>query len=139
SGGRALKFYASLRLDIRRIASIKDGAEQVGNRTRVKVVKNKCAPPFRQAEFDIMFNQGISRTGILVDLGEEHGIVQRAGAWYSYGDDVRLGQGRENAKIFLSENPDIAEEVESRLRETLGMILKEEEVLDEQVQDAGAA
>jgi recombination protein RecA len=122
SGGRALKFYASLRLDIRRIASIKDGNEQVGNRTRVKVVKNKCAPPFRQAEFDIMFNEGISRNGILVDLGEEHDIVKRSGAWYSYGDDVRLGQGRENAKLFLSENPDIAEELETRLRVALGMV-----------------
>jgi len=138
SGGRALKFYASLRLDIRRIASIKDGLEQVGNRTRVKVVKNKCAPPFRQAEFDIMFNQGISRTGVLVDLGEEHGIVQRAGAWYSYGDN-RLGQGRENAKIFLTENPDIADEVEQRLRETLDMLPEAEEVLEDAVQDVGAA
>ncbi len=121
SGGRALKFYASLRLDIRRIASIKDGNEQVGNRTRVKVVKNKCAPPFRQSEFDIMFSEGISRTGILVDLGEEYGIVKRSGAWYSYGDDVRMGQGRENAKLFLAENPDIAEEIETRLRIALGM------------------
>ena len=122
SGGRALKFYASLRLDIRRIASIKDGMDQVGNRTRVKVVKNKCAPPFRQAEFDIMFNEGISRNGILVDIGEEQGVVKRSGAWYSYGDDVRLGQGRENAKLFLAENPDIAEELETRLRVALGMI-----------------
>ncbi len=126
TGGRALKFYASLRLDIRRIASIKDGNEQVGNRTRVKVVKNKCAPPFRQAEFDIMFNEGISRNGILVDIGEEKGVVKRAGAWYSYGDDVRLGQGRENAKLFLSENPDIAEELETRLRVALGMVAPSE-------------
>jgi recombination protein RecA len=121
SGGRALKFYASLRLDIRRIASIKEGNEQVGNRTRVKVVKNKCAPPFRQAEFDIMFNEGISRSGILVDLGEENGIVNRSGAWYSYGDDVRLGQGRENAKAFLRENPDVADEIERKLRSALGI------------------
>ena len=122
SGGRALKFYASLRLDIRRIASIKDGQEQVGSRTRVKVVKNKCAPPFRQAEFDIMFNQGISREGLLVDMGEDIGVVNRAGAWYSYGgDDLRLGQGRENAKAFLKENPDIAEEIEAQIREALGM------------------
>ncbi|MDX1395828.1 MAG: recombinase RecA [Gemmatimonadota bacterium] len=121
SGGRALKFYSSLRLDIRRIASIKEGQEQVGNRTRVKVVKNKCAPPFKQAEFDIMFNEGVSREGLLVDMGEEIGIVQRAGAWYSYGDDVRLGQGRENSKAFLKENPDIAEEIEARIREELGM------------------
>ena len=127
SGGRALKFYASLRLDIRRIASIKEGNEQIGNRTRVKVVKNKCAPPFRQAEFDIMFNQGISREGLLVDMGEEIEIVNRAGAWYSYGDDIRLGQGRENAKVFLKENPDIAEEIEARIREALGMSAPEEE------------
>jgi recombination protein RecA len=121
SGGRALKFYASLRLDIRRIASIKEGNEQVGNRTRVKVVKNKCAPPFRQAEFDIMFNEGISRVGVLVDLGEEQGIIQRSGAWYSYGDGIRLGQGRENAKAFLRENPDVADEIELKLRRGLGM------------------
>ena len=121
SGGRALKFYASLRLDIRRIASIKEGTEQVGNRVRVKVVKNKCAPPFRQAEFDIMFDQGISREGLLVDLGEEIGVVKRAGAWYSFGDDMRLGQGRENAKAFLQENPDIAAQIERQVREGLGM------------------
>ncbi len=139
SGGRALKFYSSLRLDIRRIAAIKDGGEPVGNRTRVKVVKNKCAPPFRQAEFDIMFNEGISRTGVLVDLGEEHGIVQRAGAWYSYGDDVRLGQGRENAKIFFNENPDIADEVEVRIREVLGMNETEEEAIEVADANVGAA
>ncbi len=139
SGGRALKFYASLRLDIRRIAAIKDGGEPVGNRTRVKVVKNKCAPPFRQAEFDIMFNEGISRSGVLVDLGEEHGIVQRAGAWYSYGDDVRLGQGRENAKIFFMENPDIADEVEARIREVLGMTGDNEETVSIAELNAGAA
>ncbi|WP_420634049.1 recombinase RecA [Candidatus Palauibacter sp.] len=121
TGGRALKFYASLRLDIRRIASIKEGSNLVGSRTRVKVVKNKCAPPFKQAEFDIMFNQGVSREGLLVDMGEDIGIVNRAGAWYSYGDDVRLGQGRENSKAFLRENPDIAEEIEARIREDLGM------------------
>jgi recombination protein RecA len=138
SGGRALKFYASLRLDIRRIASIKDGGEQVGNRTRVKVVKNKCAPPFRQAEFDIMFNEGISRNGILVDLGEEYGIVQRGGAWYSYGDDVRLGQGRENAKIFLAENPDIADEIETRLRQELGLVPADQEA-DAELVEEGAA
>ena len=122
SGGRALKFYASLRLDIRRIAAIKEGNEQIGNRVRVKVVKNKCAPPFRQAEFDIMFNRGISREGLLVDLGEEIGVVNRAGAWYSFGDDLRLGQGRENAKAFLQDNEDIAAEIEKRVREELGML-----------------
>jgi len=122
-----LKFYASLRLDIRRIASIKEGQEHVGNRTRVKVVKNKCAPPFKLSEFDIMFNHGVSREGLLVDMGEEIGIVHRAGAWYSYGDDVRLGQGRENSKKFLQENPDIAEEIEARIREELGMTPMREE------------
>ena len=138
SGGRALKFYSSLRLDIRRIASIKEGNEQVGNRTRVKVVKNKCAPPFRQAEFDIMFNEGISRSGILVDLGEEHGIVQRSGAWYSYGDDVRLGQGRENAKTFLRENPDVADEIERKLRTALGISPEAAEAGEDGAEEATA-
>lgn len=142
SGGRALKFYASMRLDIRRIASIKDGNEQVGNRTRVKVVKNKCAPPFRQAEFDIMFNEGFSRAGMLVDLGEEHEIVQRSGAWYSYGDGTRLGQGRENSKLFLKDNPDIADEIELRIKQALGMVSVEEtatvEVQPEVREDAAA-
>ena len=139
SGGRALKFYSSLRLDIRRIASIKEGQEQVGNRTRVKVVKNKCAPPFKQAEFDIMFNEGVSREGLLVDMGEEIAIVSRAGAWYSYGDDVRLGQGRENSKVFLKENPDIAEEIEARIREALGMTPRgnvDAEPVDEEIEAA---
>jgi len=141
SGGRALKFYASLRLDIRRIASIKEGDEQVGSRTRVKVVKNKCAPPFKQAEFDIMFNEGISEEGLLIDLGEEHGVVDRAGAWYSYGEDVRLGQGRENSKQFLRENPEIAEEIEGKIKAEMGMTGGEEEADDEEAdegEDAGA-
>ncbi len=120
-GGRALKFYASLRLDIRRIAAIKDGNDPVGNRTRVKVVKNKCAPPFQQAEFDIMFSQGISRPGELVDLGAEHDIIKKSGAWYSY-KDQRIGQGRENAKGFLRDNQDVADEVEVKVREALGML-----------------
>jgi recombination protein RecA len=119
-GGRALKFYASLRLDIRRIAAIKDGNDPVGNRTRVKVVKNKCAPPFRQAEFDIMFGVGISRVGELIDLGSENDIVKKSGAWYSYGEQ-RIGQGRENAKGFLAENADMADEVEVKVREILGI------------------
>jgi recombination protein RecA len=118
SGGRALKFYASLRMDIRRIGALKDGADVVGNRTRVKVVKNKCAPPFKQAEFDILYNEGISRTAMLVDLGAELDIVEKSGAWYSYGD-LRLGQGKENARQFLVENPDVAEEVEARIRAAL--------------------
>lgn len=120
TGGRALKFYASLRMDIRRIGAIKDGQEQVGNRTRVKVVKNKVAPPFKQAEFDIMYNEGISRTGLLIDLGVDTDIVQKSGAWFAYGD-ARLGQGRENAKLFLKENEDLAAEIESKVRERLGM------------------
>jgi recombination protein RecA len=119
TGGRALKFYASVRLDIRRIGAIKDGQEQVGNRTRVKVVKNKVAPPFKQAEFDVMYNEGISHNGLLVDLGVENDIVQKAGAWFSFGD-TRIGQGRENAKAFLKDNPETAAEIEARVREALG-------------------
>ena len=119
-GGRALKFYSSVRMDIRRIGAIKDGQELVGNRTRVKVVKNKTAPPFREAEFDIMYNEGISHNGLLVDLGVDTEIVDKAGAWFSYGD-VRLGQGRENAKAFLAENPDIAREVEDQVRDALSL------------------
>jgi recombination protein RecA len=119
SGGRALKFYASVRLDIRRIGAIKDGQEVVGNRTRVKVVKNKCAPPFRQAEFDIQYNEGISHTSLLVDLGVEHRILDKSGSWFSYGD-MRLGQGKENTRVFLTENPDIATEVEGKVRAALG-------------------
>jgi recombination protein RecA len=119
-GGRALKFYASLRLDIRRIASIKDGNDQVGNRTRVKVVKNKCAPPFRQCEFDIMFSEGISRAGELVDIATEHGIIKKSGAWFSYGEQ-RIGQGRENAKAFLNENADLSDDIEAKVREALGI------------------
>ncbi len=110
SGGNALKFYASMRLDVRRIAAIKDGDEVVGNRTRVKVVKNKVAPPFRQAEFDILYNQGISREGDLIDLGVTCGVVEKSGSWYSYQDD-RIGQGRENARRFLLENPEISERI----------------------------
>ncbi len=120
SGGRALKFYASLRLDIRRIGAIKDGQDMVGNRTRVKVVKNKCAPPFKQAEFDIMFDEGISHLGLLVDLGVDNDIVSKSGSWFSYGD-LRLGQGKESAKAFIAENADIAQELEERIRVTLGM------------------
>ncbi|MDH3213197.1 MAG: DNA recombination/repair protein RecA, partial [Myxococcales bacterium] len=108
SGGNALKFYASMRLDVRRIAALKDADSIVGNRTRVKVVKNKVAPPFRQAEFDILYNQGISVEGDLIDLGVDCGIVEKSGAWYSY-DEERIGQGRENARSFLKENPDVRE------------------------------
>ena len=120
TGGRALKFYASLRIDIRRIGSIKDKEVLVGNKTRAKIVKNKVAPPFKQADFDIMFNVGIDHYGIIVDLGVENEVVQKSGAWFSYGD-VRLGQGRENAKQFLQENPQLAAEVEVKVKEILGM------------------
>ncbi len=120
TGGRALKFYASVRIDIRRIAALKDGEVVTGSRAKVKVVKNKCAAPFRQAEFDIDYGEGISHTGELVDLGVEHKLVVKSGAWYSYGD-LRLGQGRENSKQFLKDNPDLAVELEVKLREKLGM------------------
>ena len=115
-----MKFYASIRIDIRRIAQIKDGDRVVGNRTRVKVVKNKCAAPFRQAEFDIMYGEGISLEGDLLDLGVEHRVVAKSGAWYSYGGD-RIGQGRENTKKFLQENLDIRAKLETELRKALGL------------------
>jgi recombination protein RecA len=124
SGGRALKFYASLRLDIRRIGAIKDGQDLVGNRTRVKVVKNKCAPPFKQAEFDIMYNEGISHSSLLLDLGSDLGIVEKSGAWYSYGD-LRLGQGKENSRQFLLENEDVTREIDEKLRRAMGLIKEE--------------
>ena len=130
SGGRALKFYASLRLDIRRIGAIKDGQDVIGNRTRVKVVKNKCAPPFKQAEFDIQYNEGVSHTALLIDLGVDHEIIEKSGSWFSYGD-LRMGQGKENSKIFLVENPDIAEEIELRLRTALGLDDANQEELEE--------
>jgi recombination protein RecA len=120
TGGRALKFYASVRLDIRRISAIKDGEEVVGSRVRVKVVKNKVAPPFREAEFDIMYGEGISRLGSLIDLGVAHKVVEKSGAWYAYGTE-RIGQGRENAKRFLQENAAMAEEIETKLRVALGL------------------
>ena len=120
TGGRALKFYSSVRIDIRRIASLKDGDKVVGSRAKIKVVKNKTAAPFRQAEFDIDYGEGISRSGELIDLGVENKLIVKSGAWYTYGE-VRLGQGRENAKRFLRENPDLADELEARLREALGL------------------
>jgi len=126
TGGRALKFYASVRVDIRRIASIKDGDAVVGGRTRVKVVKNKLAPPFREAEFDVMYGEGISREGDLLDLAVEHKIVDKSGAWFAYGGD-RLGQGRENSKQFLKDNPQVARTIEERVRKELGL-LREVEV-----------
>jgi recombination protein RecA len=120
SGGKALKFYASIRLDVRRIETLKDGTDSVGNRTRVKVVKNKCAPPFKSAEFDILYGIGISREGSLIDLGVEQGIVRKSGAWYTYEGD-QLGQGKENARNFLRENEDTANEIEKRIKEKLGV------------------
>jgi len=120
TGGRALKFYASVRIDIRRIASIKDGDQVTGGRTRVKVVKNKVAPPFREAEFDIMYGEGISREGDLLDLAVEKRIVEKSGAWFAYGGD-RLGQGRENAKQFLKEHPDVRRAIDERVRRELGL------------------
>ena len=121
TGGNALKFYASVRLDIRRIGQIKERDEVVGNQTRVKVVKNKLAPPFRQVEFDIMYGEGISKTGELIDLGVKAGIVEKSGAWFSY-DSQRLGQGRENAKLFLKENPEIAAAIELAIRQNAGTV-----------------
>ena len=120
SGGNALKFYASVRLDIRRIGSVKDRDEVVGNSTRVKVVKNKVAPPFRQVEFDIMYGEGISKVGELIDLGVKAGVVEKSGAWYSCGDE-RIGQGRENAKQYLRDNPDLAYSIEDRIRASHGL------------------
>lgn len=121
TGGRALKFYTSIRMDIRRIASIKDSESTIGNRTRVKVVKNKLAPPFRECEFDIMYNEGISKEGDLLDLAVKHNIVQKSGTWYSFGE-TRLGQGRENVKGFLKENPEFLNQIETLVRKQLGLI-----------------
>jgi recombination protein RecA len=120
TGGKALKFYASVRLDVRRIETLKDGTDPVGNRTRVKVVKNKVSPPFKQAEFDILYGHGISREGGLIDMGVEHGFIRKAGAWYTYEGD-QLGQGKENARNFLRDNPDLADEIEKKVKEKLGV------------------
>jgi len=120
TGGKALKFYASVRLDVRRIETLKDGSEAVGNRTRVKVVKNKMAPPFKQAEFDMIYGEGISREGGLIDMGVEHGFVRKSGAWYTYDGD-QLGQGKENARTFLKDNPDLADELEKKIKTKLGI------------------
>jgi recombination protein RecA len=120
TGGRALKFYASVRLDVRRIETLKDGSDAVGNRTRVKVVKNKVAPPFKQAEFDIVYGHGISREGSLIDVGVEQSIIRKSGAWYTYEGD-QLGQGKENARKFLLDNPDLANEIEKKIKEKLGI------------------
>jgi recombination protein RecA len=138
SGGRALKFYASVRIDIRRIETLKIGAEMIGNRVRAKIVKNKVAPPFKEAQFDIMFGQGISREGSLLDVGVDHGIVRKAGAWFTY-DEIQLGQGKENSKRFLRENADIALQLETDVYKAVGMIESDdatEEVTVEDSEDA---
>jgi recombination protein RecA len=120
TGGKALKFYSSIRLDVRRIETLKDGGDAVGNRTRVKVVKNKVAPPFKQAEFDIVYGQGISREGSLIDVGVDQAIIRKSGAWYTYEGD-QLGQGKENVRTFLKDNPDLADEIEKKIKEKLGV------------------
>ena len=136
SGGRALKFYASVRIDIRRIETLKVGAEMIGNRVRAKIVKNKVAPPFKEAQFDIMFGQGISREGSLLDVGVDHGIVRKAGAWFTY-DEVQLGQGKENSKRFLRENADIALQLETDVYKAVGLIESEsnEDITEEETED----
>jgi len=136
AGGKALKFYASVRLDIRRIETLKDGAEAVGNRTRVKVVKNKMAPPFKQAEFDILYGTGISREGSLIDFGVDEGIVKKSGAWYTY-ESEQLGQGKENSRNFLLSNPDIANEIEQKLLAKL--VVAKEETAAEAIESPAAA
>ena len=130
TGGNALKFYASVRLDIRRTGSVKDRDEVVGNTTRVKVVKNKVAPPFKQVEFDIMYGEGISKTGEIIDLGVKAGVVEKSGSWFSYGD-ARIGQGRENAKRFLIENPEVMAEIEGKIRGQHGLILNSDDAMIE--------
>jgi len=137
SGGRALKFYASVRIDIRRIETLKIGAEMIGNRVRAKIVKNKVAPPFKEAQFDIMFGQGISREGSLLDVGVDHGIVRKAGAWFTY-DEVQLGQGKENSKRFLRENADIALQLETDVYKAVGLIESEsnEDISEEETEDS---
>ena len=131
TGGNALKFYSSVRLDIRRIGALKDRDEIVGNSTRVKVVKNKVAPPFKQVEFDIMYGEGISKTGEIIDLGVKEGIIEKSGAWFSYGDE-RIGQGRENAKSYLKENENICDEIEEKIRRSYS--INDDEIVED-VQD----
>mgnify|MGYP003336467563 FL=1 len=138
SGGRALKFYASVRIDIRRIETLKIGAEMIGNRVRAKIVKNKVAPPFKEAQFDIMFGQGISREGSLLDVGVDHGIVRKAGAWFTY-DEIQLGQGKENSKRFLRENADIALQLETDVYKAVGMIESDEATEEDTVEESEEA
>ena len=120
TGGKALKFYASIRLDVRRIETLKDGTDAVGNRTRVKVVKNKVSPPFKQAEFDILYGKGISKEGSLIDMGVEQGFIRKSGSWFTY-EGEQLGQGKENARNFMIENPEVANEIEKKIKEKLGI------------------
>ena len=137
TGGNALKFYASVRLDIRRIGAIKNGQDVVGNRTRVRVVKNKMAPPFTEAEFDITYGEGISKTGDLIDVGVDAGIIEKSGSWYSYQGE-RIGQGRENVKRFLDENKDMYDDINQKAREALGFAKKKvEEVKEDKDKDKG--
>jgi recombination protein RecA len=135
TGGRALKFYSSIRLDIRKIDTIKVGENILGNRTRIKVTKNKVAPPFKQAEFDIMYNEGISREGNLIDIGVIEEIVQKGGSWFSY-NDIRLGQGRENSKMYLKDNPKVALEIENLIRRKYHLPLIKEVINDKPVEEA---
>ena len=130
TGGKALKFYASVRLDVRRIETLKDGTDAVGNRTRVKVVKNKVSPPFKQAEFDILYGKGISKEGSLIDMGVEQGFIRKSGSWFTY-EGEQLGQGKENARTFLLENVDVANEIEKKIKEKLGIgaVVTDDEVL----------
>ncbi|MGO2665155.1 MAG: recombinase RecA, partial [Mycetocola reblochoni] len=136
AGGKALKFYASVRMDIRRIETLKDSGDAVGNRTRVKVVKNKMAPPFKQAEFDILYGVGISREGSLIDFGVEHGIVKKSGAWYTYEGD-QLGQGKENARNFLKRTPEVAAEIEQKIKVKMGLV-ESDQVADAPAVQKGA-
>ena len=131
TGGRALKFYSSIRMDVRRIETLKQNGEAIGNRTRVRIVKNKVAPPFKEAEFDIMFGEGISRTGDVLDLAASEGVVVKSGAWYAY-EGTKIGQGRENAKNYLKENPDVFAEIDKKVRERFAL----EETPEEQSQDS---
>jgi recombination protein RecA len=137
-GGRALKFYSSVRIDVRRIEAIKQGTDNVGNRVRAKIVKNKVAPPFRLAEFDIMFGEGISREGSLLDVAVEEGIVRKAGAWYTFDND-QLGQGRENAKQFLRENPEIAVQLQDQVLRAVGVIKDAEEAAEVEAEENAAS
>jgi recombination protein RecA len=138
TGGKALKFYASVRLDVRRIETLKGGTEAVGNRTRVKVVKNKVSPPFKQAEFDILYGEGISREGSLIDMGVDAGVVKKSGAWYTYDGD-QLGQGKENSRTFLKDNPDLANEIEKKIKESLGLGARVDAPADATVAEVPAA